>query len=50
MYQFKSKQTHLYTSLYLKNPDMIKLIRGNNDETTIPYCEMKWFYFLKYLT
>lgn len=47
---FIGEDQTLYTSLYLKNPEMIKLIRGDNDETTIPYCEMKWFYFLKYLT
>lgn len=47
---FIGEDQTLYTSLYLKNPNLIKLIRGNNDETTLPFCEMKWFYFLKYLT
>lgn len=47
---FIGEDQTLYTSLYLKNPEMIKLIRGDNDETTLPYCEMKWFYFLKFLT
>ncbi len=47
---FIGEDQTLYTSLYLKNPSLIKLIRGDNDETTLPFCEMKWFYFLKYLT
>ena len=47
---FLGEDQTLYTTLYLKRPDLIKLIRGDNDETTIPYCEFKWFYFLSFLT
>jgi hypothetical protein len=47
---FLGEDQTLYTSLYLKRPDLITIIRGDNDDTTIPYCEFKWFYFLKFLT
>ncbi len=47
---FLGEDQTLYTSLYLKRPDLITLIKGNDDETTIQYCQMRWFYFLKYLT
>jgi hypothetical protein len=46
---FIGKDQTLYVSLYLNNPNLIKLIRGYNDNFTIPYSELKWFYFLKYL-
>lgn len=47
---FIGKEQTLYTSLYLKYPKLFKLIRGENDNTTILNSEMKWFYFLKYLS
>ena len=47
---FIGKDQTLYVSLYLTYPLLIKLIRGYNDNYTIPYCELKWFYFLKYLS
>jgi len=48
--KFIGKDQTLYVSLYLKYPDLIKLIKGTNDNHTIPYSELKWFYFLKYLS
>lgn len=47
---FIGKDQNLYVSLYLLYPSLIKLIKGYNDNFTIPYCELKWFYFLKYLS
>jgi len=47
---FIGKEQNLYVSLYLNNPSLIKLIKGTNDNYTIPYSEFKWFYFLKYLS
>lgn len=47
---FIGKDQNLYVSLYLSYPSLIKLIRGTNDNYTIPYSELKWFYFLKYLS
>ena len=47
---FIGKDQTLYVSLYLSNPNLIKLIKGSNDNYNIPYCELKWFYFLKYLS
>lgn len=47
---FIGDEQTLYTTIYLKRPDLITIIRGDNDDTTIPYCEFKWFYFLKFLT
>lgn len=47
---FIGKDQTLYVSLYLSNPSLIKLIRGSNDNYTIPYSELKWFYFLKFLS
>lgn len=48
---FIGTDQNLYVALYLSNPDLIKLIRGNNENHyPIPYCEFKWFYFLKYLS
>jgi hypothetical protein len=47
--KFIGKDQTLYVSLYLKYPNLIKLIRGYNDNYTIPFSEFKWFYFLKYL-
>jgi len=47
---FIGKDQTLYVTLYLNNSSLIKLIKGNNDNYTIPYSELKWFYFLKYLS
>jgi len=47
---FIGKDQNLYVSLYLLYPNLIKLIRGENDNYTIAYSELKWFYFLKYLS
>jgi len=47
---FIGKDQTLYVSLYLSNPNLIKLIKGYNDSFYIPHCELKWFYFLKYLS
>jgi len=47
---FIGKDQNLYVSLYLSYPSLIKLIKGSNDNYTIPYSELKWFYFLKYLS
>jgi hypothetical protein len=47
---FIGKDQTLYVSLYLSYPSLINLIRGHNDNFTIPYSELKWFYFLKYLS
>lgn len=48
---FIGKDQNLYVALYLSNPELIKLIRANNENHyPIPYCEFKWFYFLKYLS
>ena len=47
---FIGKDQTLYVSLYLLYPNLIKLIRGHNDNFSIPNCELKWFYFLKYLS
>jgi hypothetical protein len=48
--KFIGKDQTLYVSLYLKYPKLFKLIRGENDNTTIQYSQLKWFYFLKYLS
>ena len=47
---FIGKDQTLYVSMYLKYPQLFKLIRGENDNTTIQFSELKWFYFLKYLS
>jgi hypothetical protein len=47
---FIGKDQTLYVTLYLNNQNLIKLIRGHNDNYTIPYSELKWFYFLKHLS
>jgi len=47
---FIGKDQNLYVSMYLSNPSLFKLIRGCNDNYYIPFCELKWFYFLKYLS
>lgn len=47
---FIGKDQTLYVSLYLLFPNLIKLIKGHNDNYYIPNCELKWFYFLKYLS
>jgi hypothetical protein len=47
---FIGKDQTLYVSLYLLYPNLIKLIRGHNDNFSITNCELKWFYFLKYLS
>lgn len=46
---FIGKDQTLFVSLYLSNPTLIKLIRGENDEFYYPSCEFKWFYFLNFL-
>ncbi len=50
MNKFIGKDQKLYTSLYLKYPHLFKLIKGRNDNYHIPFCELRWFYFLHYLT
>ena len=47
---FIGQEQNLYKCLYLSYPNLIKLIHGENDEYTIPFCQFKWFYFLKYLS
>jgi hypothetical protein len=47
---FIGKDQNLYTSIYLKYPHLFKLIKGINDNYNIPFCELRWFYFLHYLT
>jgi len=47
---FIGKDQTLYVSLYLLYPSLIKLIKGSNDTHSIPFSELKWFYFLKYLS
>jgi len=48
--KFIGKDQTLIMSVYLENPNMIKLIRGENDHFNTPFCQLKWFYFLKYLS
>ena len=50
MDKFIGQDQNLYCSLYLSYPDLIKLIHGENDEYTIQFSQLKWFYFLKYLS
>lgn len=50
MDKFIGQDQNLYCSLYLSYPDLIKLIQGENDEYTIQFSQLKWFYFLKYLS
>jgi len=50
MDKFIGKDQNLYFSLYLSYPNLIKLIRGENDEYTIQFSQLKWFYFLKYFS
>jgi|688.fasta_scaffold418332_2 hypothetical protein len=46
---FIGKDQTLFVSLYLSNPNLVKLIKGDNDHFCYPLCEFKWFYFLKFL-
>ena len=47
---FIGQDQALYISLYLSYPNLIKLISGENDEYTIQFSQLKWFYFLKYFS
>jgi hypothetical protein len=47
---FIGKEQNLMVCMYLANPSLFKLIRGSNDKSFVPFCEFKWFYFLKYLS
>lgn len=50
MDKFIGKDQNLYICSYLCYPELFKLIKGENDEYTIPFSELRWFYFLKYLS
>ena len=39
-----------YISLYLSYPELFELNNGENDEYTIQFSQLKWFYFLKYFS
>lgn len=47
---FIGKDQNCYICMYLSYPHLFKLINGINDEYTIQYSQLKWFYFLKYLS
>jgi hypothetical protein len=47
---FIGKDHNLYISLYLSHPELFKLINGENDNYSINFSQLKWFYFLKYLS
>lgn len=47
---FIGKDQNLYISLYLSHPELFKLINGENDNYSINFSQLKWFYFLKYLS
>jgi hypothetical protein len=50
MDKFIGQDQNLYRSLYLSYPNLIKLIYGENDQFSIQFSQLKWFYFLKYLS
>jgi len=50
MDKFMGQDQKLYISSYLSKPELFILINGENDEYTIPYSQLMWFYFLKYLS
>lgn len=48
--KFIGKDQNLYICLYLSHPELFKLINGENDDYSIQFSQLKWFYFLKYLS
>lgn len=47
---FIGKDQILYISLYLSYPELFEIINGENDDFTIQYSQLEWFYFLKYFS